>query len=359
MASERMQPRGLRAPASRALAVATLLFACVHMAGIGVASAQAMKGSASGPSIDEETKSAARKLAEEGLWLYDAGDYASALERFDAADAMVHVPTMELMAARCLDKLGRLADSAERYLAVSRVELAGDASKAQRVAQANAVKERAALLPRIPTLQIDVAQSDDLSVTLDGKFVPAARLRVKRPVNPGHHRVEATRGAELAAQEIDLAEGAAVVVRLAPKPSGAAAASATESGAAAADATASGAAPAGGERGGAQRVIGVAAIGVGGAGLVLGVVTGILAVDKQSSLDSKGCESRICPATLADEVQSYGTLRALSTVGFVGGLVCAAGGATLLLTAPRRSAPAARAWASWIGPASAGVGGVF
>ena len=70
---------------------------------------------------DEATKAAARKIAQEGLSLYDSGNYEEALDRFVRADAMMHAPTMLLMAGRALIKLDRLIEAADRLAAASQV----------------------------------------------------------------------------------------------------------------------------------------------------------------------------------------------------------------------------------------------
>src|SRR4051812_4084136 len=67
-------------------------------------------------SLDDSTRSAARGLGEEGIALFDRGDYAGALARFERAEAVVRMPTLSLRAAWCLEKLGRLVEAAERYL---------------------------------------------------------------------------------------------------------------------------------------------------------------------------------------------------------------------------------------------------
>jgi hypothetical protein len=319
---------------ARGIAFASLLLACEHAVAPRVASAQP---------VGEAEKTAARKLAQEALSLYDAGKYAPALEMFDRIDAVVHAPTMGLMAARCLEKLGRLVAAADRYLAVTRAVVPPGAAAVQRTAQVDAAREREALLPRIPTLQIDVSGSG-VTVKLDDRRVPEARLGTKTPVDPGHHRVEARRGDEVVTKEIDVAEGASTTVLLDPQPSAPAAPAAPVS------------SPSGGS---GQRYAGGAVLGVGGAGIVLGAVTGALVLVKLHDLEAKGCADGTCPPAVADELTGYRTLRTLSTAGFVGGLVCAGAGITLILTAPRSPAPAARTWSPWIGPGLAGARGTF
>ena len=100
--------------------------------------------------MDAATKSAARGVAEEALKLYDKGDYAGAYEKANRANNLVHAPTMALLTGRCLKKLGRFVEASEKYLEASRDPLDAGASAAQKSAQTEADKARAALMPRIP-----------------------------------------------------------------------------------------------------------------------------------------------------------------------------------------------------------------
>src|SRR5262245_9231993 len=144
---------------------------------------------------DLETKSLARKLATEGQKLFDAGDYAAALEKFNLADSLNPAPTLGLRAARCLVKLGRVVEASERYLDVTRVQLDRTANATLRKAQADAVGEREKLLPTIPTLKIEIEGpvGSGITVTIDEKPVPDALIGQKRPTDPGAHRVEVKR----------------------------------------------------------------------------------------------------------------------------------------------------------------------
>src|SRR5262249_5440698 len=71
--------------------------------------------------VDDQTRAKARTIGEEGLALYDQGRYIEALDRFQSASALVKAPTLDLMAARCLTKMGRLVEASERYLDVTRM----------------------------------------------------------------------------------------------------------------------------------------------------------------------------------------------------------------------------------------------
>jgi hypothetical protein len=86
-----------------------------------------------------------------------------------------------------------------------------------------------------------------------------------------------------------------------------------------------------------QKTLGWTAVGVGGAGILFWTVTGILALGKKAELDdSDNCQNDRCARVEQDSVDSYHSLRTLSTVGFVTGAVFGATGAVLLLTGPKR-----------------------
>jgi hypothetical protein len=100
------------------------------------------------------------------------------------------------------------------------------------------------------------------------------------------------------------------------------------------------------------------AFGVGGAGLVLGVTTGLVADGKHSTLQGE-CNNNAgtCTPAHAADLDAFHTWRTVSTIGYVVGALGVAGGVTLWLTAPKaQSTTTAHVW---FGPASAGVAGRF
>jgi hypothetical protein len=107
------------------------------------------------------------------------------------------------------------------------------------------------------------------------------------------------------------------------------------------------AASAGDAAGAWMEPLGWVALAAGGAGLVVGGVSGGLALSKRSDLKS-ACPNKRCAPDLHGDVDSYETLRVVSSMGFIGGAVLAAAGITLLIVAPERAARAARDGAlSW------------
>jgi hypothetical protein len=96
------------------------------------------------------------------------------------------------------------------------------------------------------------------------------------------------------------------------------------------------------------------AVGVGGAGILVGGITGFLAMDKRSTLD---CPDDSCTADKQDDVDSYNSLRTISTIGFIGGAVIAATGGVLLLTDNEKKEVARIT--PLVGPGRIGIGGRF
>jgi hypothetical protein len=92
---------------------------------------------------------------------------------------------------------------------------------------------------------------------------------------------------------------------------------------------------------------------------VFGIVTAVMAGSKRSDLDHNGCLNTHCYPQQVHEVNSYNSLRTMSTVGFVVGAVGVAGGGVLLLTSPRRQATLKPLVSPWVGVGSGGVAGRF
>jgi hypothetical protein len=308
-------------------------------------------------SVDPAARATARKLGGEAVKLFESGDFAGALEKFNTADSLVPAPTLGLYAARCLVKLGRMVEASERYLEVTRMQLDRGALAVMRKAQADAVAERDRLLPTIPTLEIQLEgpQGDGVQVTVDGKPLLAGLVGEKRPVNPGKYTLLAKRTDTVVARDVEVGVGEAtrVVLTLPPLP----------------------APPA--PRLPLLRKVGWAAIGVGGAGIVTGGVAGLIAISKGQSLLT-ACPLHVCPtgAALA-QAGPYNAARVASTVGFIVGAVGLAAGIPIVIASPgveyvyadghvmptapppSRDAPPRASVTPWITLGGAGVRGIF
>jgi hypothetical protein len=91
------------------------------------------------------------------------------------------------------------------------------------------------------------------------------------------------------------------------------------------------------QSGGAQHTLGWVTVGVGAAGLAVGALSGVWVADKHGSLRRDGCSDEVCQGdSFTDRVDTYNTLRTVSTTGFIVGAVGTVAGVTLLLTSPKR-----------------------
>jgi tetratricopeptide (TPR) repeat protein len=326
---------------------------------------------------EAQKRAAARAIGEEGLTFYDQGRYVDALDRFDRADNLVQAPTLGLMAARSLEKLGRLVEASERYRHVAQMKVNANALEVFKQAQQAAAKEGDALEPRIPKVDVSVqgpGAAEVSTVLLDGRGVSPSLLGSARPISatvpadPGDHRFEAKASAGEAFERVTLAEGdkARVVLTLSASPnknllpSGQAAKPEVAASGGSGDEKSS---PRPERRGDTQRTIGWVSIGVGAAGLATGIIAGSVAAAKREDFSGMCDEQeRICPRSVEGDVGTYNTLRPVSTVGFVIGGVGLATGIVLLATLPRGGARYSSGKVQvtpWVGPASAGLRGTF
>ena len=110
--------------------------------------------------------------------------------------------------AECFEKLGRLVEASEKYMAVSRRKLgpgAPDAFKravATALERVNAVRERLAMLE----LTIDGDNVADAQVFVDGREIPPALVGATFPVDPGERVVEVVKGSRKVSEKISLKE---------------------------------------------------------------------------------------------------------------------------------------------------------
>lgn len=279
---------------------------------------------------DAATRAAARKLAEDGVAALQNGDAATAVQKLEKAHNMLKAPSVALWSARALAKRGLLVEAAERLREASRLPVSGDTG-VQEQAKRDAEKELSELSPRIPSLVIAISSAGDapVTVTLDGRPIPSDLLGEDRPVNPGPHRLVAKRGADERSLDVTLAEGERKPASLdfgsaAPTP-------ASPTGAPAGD---TGASTASSSSGGGNKTLAFVALGAGAAGLIVGGVTGGLAMSKKSKLDDNhvDCLNGQCTYAVESDVKSLRTFRTVSTIGFIAGGVLAATGVVLLIT---------------------------
>ena len=267
----------------------------------------------------------AQRLAGEALDLVKAKDYGAALAKFQEADALVSAPTLKVRIARCLDQLGRMREAAERYREVIALELKSNAPKVHHEAREEAVRELAELLAATPKLTVVLSgeSKTPVDVLVDGESVGSS-LGQPMALDPGIHKVTLDGAGKRIEKPIALERGRSERVLLAiPKPK--------DEGKSAAPATTTNST--------ALRVTGFALVGVGGAGLVVGAVSGGLLLKDRGELD-RLCADGNCYADdpqTARVAERFNDERIISSAGLIGGSVLgAAGAAVLFLSSGKR-----------------------
>ena len=316
------------------------------------------------PSVaDRET---ARQLMDGGRDLRDKNDLKGALQRFKAADDIMHVPTTGLEVARTQAPLGLLVEARDTIARIRLIpEKPSDPAQFKQ-ARIKADQLDAWLDGRVPTLTVVVhgaPSGQALSVSIDGVPVPATVIGLPRAVDPGHHVVVVkTDGAE-GQQDVDVREGEKKGLDLTLVPSSTAQAVAPPQPGPATNAPVEETpAPKTSHAPSALTYVGGA---LAGAGLVSGAVTGVMSWSKTSSLAS-ACPGHLCPPASYSSYDSASSLAMISTISFVAGGVGACLAVISLVVGheekrePASTSPAAQLRVSpWIGAGSAGLRGSF
>lgn len=306
----------------------------------------------------EADRASARSLAAEGYDALERKDYPTAVDRFRHADSLVHAPTISVDLARALVGMGKLVEASERYQLVIREGVPKGSPASWRKALEDAQSEAADLEPRLAWVVIHVMGPLDPEVTIDGVRIPEGAIGARRAADPGSADVRATApGFDAASQTITLKEGEEQTVTLVLKKSPVEAKAATEP-------ESQPVAPTRKEDE-ASKLPAWIAFGIGGAGLVVGSVTGVLALSAHSELEAE-CPTGTCYLTPENEhdtrsdLSRYHTFGTISGIGFVVGVAGGATGAILLLTGSK-SEPASKRAALWpiVGARQLGVAGRF
>jgi hypothetical protein len=258
---------------------------------------------------DRET---ARTLMEQGRELRAAGNEAEALKRFQAANEVMHVPTTALEVARSQAALKLLVEARDT-IGVLRQMPAEHESKVFKAARESAEQLDSTLAGRVPTLTIavkGVAEGQDVTVAIDDVPVPATVVGLPRTVDPGHHVITARTKKGEAKQECDVAEGERKALELTLM----ATAAETEPPPAEAPAPVP-AEPPPTEISHSPNTLAWIGIGVGGAGLIVGTVTGILTLSKGSTLSGQ-CGNNVCGPSSYGTIDSANTTATISDIAF-------------------------------------------
>ncbi len=240
----------------------------------------------------------------------EKNDHAGALVKFRAAYALVPTPITGLEVGRELVATGKILEGRALLLEVSRMpKKPGESDRAEQA------REEAADLAekshaKLATLTVETDATD---VAIDDVAIPKDATHTPRVLDPGHHVVIVRSAGKSGRAEIDLAPGDQhqihvdadrddVTKPIEPRPS--------------------------------QIVFHPrapfwASVIVTGAGLVVGVATGLPAVAIAGRLAGE-CPSKQCPSSAAGDLDASLALGWVSTIGFV---IAGAGAIATIITA--------------------------
>jgi hypothetical protein len=314
-----------------------------------------------------ENIAAARSLGIQGVQLAEAGKCSEAIEKLSRAEALYHAPTILGRLGECQVNVGQIVLGTENLNRVVREQLPANAPAAFRDAQDRARRVLGPALARIGRLTVEVEPKEaQATVTVSGAAVPKALFGVERPTDPGTHEVVANAPGYFPAKtSVELAEGGkqTVTLRLTPDPSAAAPPVAPTPVVVQPEPTHDTRPPEQAQHGGGNKTLAFVLLGVGGAGIVTGSVTGLLALGKKGELD---CPEKQCSGAAADDLDSANTMALVSTIGFAVGIPAAAVGTVLLVmgsSGSEKSGVKAKekrfAATPYVGVGSVGVTGKF
>lgn len=286
---------------------------------------------------DPKVRDTARELGYQGVEAYERGEWDRARQLFREAYELVPAPSLAIREADALVKLNRLVEAREAYARVAATRLDESSPKPFREAVTRAKSELATLDAIVPRLTVSLGPGSPrrARVLLDGAAMEVAHLGRPKLLEPGKHRVEVYLDGNTPVfhRDVVLAPGQheSVVVDL------------------------------GSERtSSSQRTIGWLSVAAGGAGLAVGVTTGLLAAGHRDELEAE-CRNNVCPPSSQGDLEAYRSLRSASFVGYGVGLFGVGLGTALLLTAEdsaESTDDSARLYPV-VGPGMAGLGGEF
>jgi hypothetical protein len=255
----------------------------------------------------DPTRQQAKVLADAGADAYARGNFAQAHELFVKAYALVPAPTIALFEARSLVRMDRWVEARAAYERASSAAVGSDAPEAFRHAVSDARTELVALDRRIPRYQVvddGSASAAHGRVFVDGQLLPRSSIGASVLADPGVHELRLGDAQDASRRvRFELREGETKIVRIdassSPDP---------------------------------MRTWGFVSLGVGAAGLVVGVSAGLVALDAHRDAE-RSCPNEAClhGSSGAAALERFEDYRTVSTVGYALGAVGVATGTALVL----------------------------
>jgi len=283
------------------------------------------------PVTSQADRDRARELALQGINAFNRNDYATVIDRFEAAERSFHAPVHLRYLAIAYERATppRLLDAVDAWRRLSQEQLPPDAPQPFR----DAIEEARRELPRVEAQLGHVALNvtnggEGMVVEIDGRGVPADALSRPQLVAPGEHLITARRAGHNDVQRtVRVTAGGTEQVAVAfvpiqqhveqppppPPPQTRTV-----------------------ERPNPLRTIGFAVAGVGGAALIGGIITGVMANGAFSDLQTS-CPNNVCrtQADLDQRDTVDGLAGATNALLIGGGVLAAAGVVMIIVGRPR------------------------
>ena len=285
-------------------------------------------------------EAAAEVLFQEGRRLRDAKNFDEACPKFEESNRLSPSAGALLTLGDCLEQSDKLASAWGAFVEAGLVAKA----KADPARQGEAERRAALLAPRLAKLAIvvpPIARVPGFVVHGDGSAVGEAQWGTYLPANVGPHTIEASApgyrpwsmtiriDSNGSTATVKIPELDKIPVEATDKPGD----------------------------GSTQKTLGYAALGVGGAAVVVGAITLGLDGAKNASL-LKLCPMAHCAPSLQSDVDTYHTLGLVSSSSLIVGGALAATGLILALATPKVK-PQAAGVLPLVGPGYVGLAGRF
>jgi hypothetical protein len=266
-------------------------------------------------------------LFDEGKALMAASKAHEACPKFEESQRLDPGSGTLLNLAKCYEQTARLASAWSTYLEAASVAKATGNAEREQGARALA----SALAPRLSRLAVKVAPEArvaGLEVLRDGIAIGTVQWGVALPANEGDHEIVARApGHQDWKGMVKVAgEGTMAAIEIPGLSVAAGSPAGTSGGDRELEKPPSGL--------GTQRILALVSGGVGVAGLAVGAIFGLKAIDKKSDADA-ACNGSSCSTDEAvaagNDAQAAGNV---ATLGMIVGAVGLAGGAALWFTAP-------------------------
>jgi hypothetical protein len=266
-------------------------------------------------------KETARGHMSDGRDLRDQNDLTGALKRFQAADAIMQVPTTGLEVARTQVFMNLLIEARQTLHRVLQIPVQPGDPLPYREARLEAERLDQDLEARVGALRFDVrttGSAEAPTIFVDGIQMREGAAALPLKVNPGPHQIVVKGASKELTQQVDALERQIVTVTIDLEQK-----AELPSDKVTIDGEVNGVSP--------WRTVSYVGFGVGVIGVGVGTVTGLLAISNKMSAKSSCVDDR-CPPEAWSDLDRMNTYATVSTTSFVVGalgLTAAIGGLVL------------------------------